>query len=98
MSVTDWASRRWSARQGDSGAFERFLADYTPFLEALEANRTWLQSRIMDLGGNRQDLRVLRQYERGLETWGAHLAAAMQDPALRAEVERRMSECADVEV
>jgi hypothetical protein len=95
VSVTDWAARRWAARRGDSDAFERFVADYTPFLEAVEANREWLCARIIELGGNRQDLRVLRRYERSLEIWGAHLAAALQDPELKAEIERRMRESED---
>lgn len=68
------------------------MADQTPFIESVDAHREWLRTRIMALGGNRQDLRVLRQYEQCLELWGAQLAAALQDPELKAEIERRMTE------
>lgn len=97
MGLADWAERRWAARQGDSEAFERFIADYAPFLESLEANREWLRARILELGGTRQDLRVLRRYEHALEAWGTHLATALQNPALRAEIERRMQEDNDLD-
>jgi hypothetical protein len=70
--------------------WQGFIDEHAPLVQAVDEHRQWLRDRMQELGGTRQDLRVLDQFEQVLLASAAHVADAVQDPALRSEMEQRM--------